>query len=163
NAETAGRMRIAFGELALRLGSQGLGSRLSPGDEEALLGGHAVAGRNGVRLSRQGPGERPVREPHAAEIADGFALDPLAVEAQAVEGGVRAGDAGGARFELRAIGLVPPAGGPPAVVELGTAGVEGVGEIVGDSDADAAVELRVAGVGPVADGQEEAGRQDDLV
>ena len=72
-------------------------------------------------------------------------------------------DAGGARLEPRAIGVAPPAPRPPLRVEVGASGVEGVGEIVGDAGADAAVELRVVGVGSVADGQEEAGRQDDLV
>src|SRR5512143_4058575 len=49
DAKATRRVRIAPGELALGLGTQGLGVRPGPGDEEALLGGQAVAGRDRVR------------------------------------------------------------------------------------------------------------------
>src|SRR5262245_39066311 len=143
DAETSRRMRIAPDEIALGLGTQSFGARPGPGDEEALLGGQSFAGRG--RVCRKRTGERPVGEPHAAEIADGLALDPLAVETQAgldLEGGVRVVDAGGARLKLRSIGVAPPARRPSLGVEVGAASVEGVGEIVGDADADAAVEPR---------------------
>src|SRR5262249_8469153 len=91
---------------------------------------------------------------------------PLAVQMQPgldLEGGVLVDDTGGARLELRAVGVAPPACRAPLSVEFGASGIESMREVVGEVDADATVELRVLGVGAVADGQEKAGRQDDLV
>src|SRR5262249_5406517 len=164
DAEATGRARIALRELPLGLGAESLGARPGPCDEEALLGGDALARRDGA--GRQGPGERPVGEPDPPEIADGRARAPLAVQMQPgldLEGGVVVDNTRGARLERRAVGVAPPACRAPLSVEFGASGIESMREVVGEVDADATVELRVLGVGAVADGQEKAGRQDDLV
>src|SRR5262249_45373903 len=141
DAKAARRVRIALRELTRGLGTHGLGASAGPRDEETLLGGHAVARRDRVR--RQQLGERAMAQPHTAEIGDSLALDALAVEVQPwldLEGRVLAVDAGGARLEARAIGVAPPARRPPLGVEVRAAGIERMGEIVADADANAAVE-----------------------